>query len=196
MVVVWPATAGWLAQVVAQFGTTVSEGDAGVLCAALSGLSKALWDTYVYPASAADDEDGRARREDERARFDGVVAAVRGPNLLEGAIKGKDKGKGGGGSPRSSTDDANTSQENPKPKQDGVGELLDIAGGLLNKDKNKDKKKDDREMRDNPDSRDIGNQRISSDPKPAAATAPSTAPTTQRNVSGRTRGLREENNKP
>jgi hypothetical protein len=116
------------------------------------------------------------------------------PNLLEGALKGKEKGKGGGGgSPRSSTDDANTSQENPKPKQDSVGELLDIAGGLLNKDKNKDKKKDDREMRDNPDSRDIGNQRISSDPKPAAATAPSTAPTTQRNVSGRTRGLREEN---
>ena len=62
---------------------------------------------------------------------------------------------------------------------------------MLNKDKNKDKKKDDREMRDNPDSRDVGNQRISSEPK--AATAPSTAPTTQRNVSGRTRGAREEN---
>ena len=116
------------------------------------------------------------------------------PNLLEGALKGKDKGKGGGGgSPRSSADDANAPLENPKPRQDSVGELLDIAGGLLNKDKNKDKKKEDRDMRENPESRDIGNQRISSEPKPAAATAPSTAPTTQRNVSGRTRGLREEN---
>jgi hypothetical protein len=81
LVVVWPTMAGSLAQVVAEFGASVSEGDAGPLCAAVSGLSKALWDTYVYPASAADDEDERVRREAERARFDSVVAAVRGPNL-------------------------------------------------------------------------------------------------------------------
>jgi hypothetical protein len=81
LVVVWPATAGSLAHVVAEFGATVAEGDAGALCAALSRLSDALWDIYVRPASATDDEDEHARREDERQRFDGVVAAVRGPNL-------------------------------------------------------------------------------------------------------------------
>ena len=81
LVVVWPATTGSLAHVVADFGGTMSEGDAGALCAALTRLSDALWDTYVRPASAADDEDERARREGERQRFDSVVAAVRRPNV-------------------------------------------------------------------------------------------------------------------
>jgi hypothetical protein len=81
LVVVWPAMAGWSARVVAEFGASVSEGDAGALCAALSGLSKALWDTYTYPASAAGDQEERTRREDERQRFDSVVPAVREPNL-------------------------------------------------------------------------------------------------------------------
>src|SRR5438270_1283958 len=81
LVVVWPAVVGSLARVVVAFDATVADGDVGTLCAALSRLSKALWDTYVHPASAAGDEEERARREGERARFDGVVAAVCRPNL-------------------------------------------------------------------------------------------------------------------
>jgi hypothetical protein len=102
-----------------------------------------------------------------------------------------------------------------KPEDNAVGDLLDIAGGLLNKNK-KDKKTDERDMRDSgrdsrdaaPRGNDIGNERISNepprritgdepisaDPRPArpATTAPSTtAPATQRNVSGRTRDARD-----
>jgi hypothetical protein len=81
LVVVWPAVAGSLARVVVGLDATVADGDVGALCSALSGLSKALWDTYVHPVSATDDEDERAQREDERRRLDSVVAAVREPNL-------------------------------------------------------------------------------------------------------------------
>jgi hypothetical protein len=81
VVVVWPATAGSLSQAVAPVATTVSEGHAGSLCAALTRLSDALWDVYVRPASAAADGQERERREHERQQFDGVVAAVREPNL-------------------------------------------------------------------------------------------------------------------
>jgi hypothetical protein len=81
VVVVWPATVGSLSHTVAPVATTVSDGDAGSMCAALTRLSDALWDVYVRPASAAVDEQERGRREDERQQFDGVVAAVREPNL-------------------------------------------------------------------------------------------------------------------
>lgn len=81
VVVMWRATVGSRAQVVAPVPAAVSEDDAGLLGAALTRLSEALWETYVRPASAADDEEERLRREDERLRFDGVVAAVRTPNL-------------------------------------------------------------------------------------------------------------------
>jgi hypothetical protein len=117
---------------------------------------------------------------------------------------------------------ADSAPDKAKPRDDTVGELLDLAGGLLNKNKKKDKKdneKDMRDQRDNPPrSNDLGNERISSEPPPRAntdagakgdarisgdqpisadpraarpATNPSTAPATQRNVSGRTRDARD-----
>jgi hypothetical protein len=79
--VVWPASVGSLAHVVAQVPASISEEQARALCGALSRLSGALWDMYVRPASAAVDEQERRRREHERERFDGVVAALRKPNL-------------------------------------------------------------------------------------------------------------------
>jgi hypothetical protein len=81
VVVVWPASVGSFAQVVAQFGADVSEEGAGSLCAALSRLSEALWDTYVRPASATEDGQERSGREYERAQFEGVAATLRQPNL-------------------------------------------------------------------------------------------------------------------
>jgi hypothetical protein len=85
MVVVWPASVGSLAHVVAQLGADVSEERAGSLCAALSGLSEALWDTYVRRASATEDEQERSRREHEREQFDDVVEALRVLHRLAGA---------------------------------------------------------------------------------------------------------------
>jgi hypothetical protein len=90
LVVVWRATVGSYAHVVAEFDATVADGDAGALCAALTRLSEALWGTYVRPPSAADDDEERARREDELQQVDGVVTAVRRPNLPDesGALIG------------------------------------------------------------------------------------------------------------
>lgn len=76
LVVVWPSTVGSRAHVVVQV-----DDDAEGLCEALSRLSEALWDTYVRPASATDDEQEHRRREHERQRFDSVVAAIGKPNL-------------------------------------------------------------------------------------------------------------------
>jgi hypothetical protein len=93
---------------------------------------------------------------------------------------------------------ADSTPDKARPKDDAVGDLLDIAGGLLNKNKKKDKdrtnERDMRDSRDNPTRpSDPGNDRISSDPPAASppATVPSTAPATQRNVSGRTRDARD-----
>jgi len=77
----WPANVGALARAVAQAGPGVSERDATHLCAELSRLSEAMWNTYVRPASAAVDEQERTRREYERERLDTVTSAVRKPNL-------------------------------------------------------------------------------------------------------------------
>jgi hypothetical protein len=111
------------------------------------------------------------------------------PDLLGGNKKDKkDKSRSrGGDEPRSSTDDGRdtggTSRDNAarggQQPQDPVGGLLDIAGGLLNKDKNKSNKGNERNSggsRDYQDSgggrdprgdagrsRDIGEDRISGD---------------------------------
>jgi hypothetical protein len=76
LVVVWPSTVGSRAHAV-----VLVDADADGLCEALTRLSEAMWDTYVRPASATDDEQEHRRREHERQRFDGVVAAIRKPNL-------------------------------------------------------------------------------------------------------------------
>jgi hypothetical protein len=81
VVVVWSAPVGSLARVVGSLPSAVSNEDAGSVCAAMTRLSEALWDTYVRPASAAGDEQERSRREHERQQFDGVAGAVRAPNL-------------------------------------------------------------------------------------------------------------------
>lgn len=81
----WPAAVGSVARVVGKVPSGVGAELASGLCAALGGLSQALWDTYVCPASAAVDDAERARREDERERFDAVVAALREPNVPDEA---------------------------------------------------------------------------------------------------------------
>src|SRR6266545_1881868 len=85
VVVVWPATVGSLAHVIVDLDATVADEDAGALCGALSRLSQVLWDTYVRPASAADDDDERERRAHERQQLGIVVAALREPNLADGS---------------------------------------------------------------------------------------------------------------
>lgn len=47
----------------------------------LTMLSRALWDTYVAPASAADDEQERNQRDSEREGLGEVLEALRSPNL-------------------------------------------------------------------------------------------------------------------
>ncbi|MGX6605959.1 hypothetical protein ACWKSP_28100 [Micromonosporaceae bacterium Da 78-11] len=81
IVVVWPVSVGSLAQVVAEVTPGTPEEYAAALCAALSRLSQALWDTYVRPASAADDEPERLRREEEREQFDSVPEALDEPSM-------------------------------------------------------------------------------------------------------------------
>jgi hypothetical protein len=109
------------------------------------------------------------------------------PNLLGNVLnKGKDKkSKDGGksrdaGDSRSSVDEAKPT-EKANPREDAIGGLLDLAGGLLNKDKDKDKKRDDRrampEQRDAREPggardgaappRDIGDPPVSGSPRPA-----------------------------
>ena len=70
-----------MANDVASVGLAVSEQDVLRLCAELTGLSRALWEVYVRSASSAVEEQEREHREDERQRFDRVVAAVRSPVL-------------------------------------------------------------------------------------------------------------------
>jgi hypothetical protein len=135
-------------------------------------------------------------------------------NAARGKKDKKDKNSQPGDEPINrdpKADNRDTPDNTAKPKDNPVGDLIDIAGGLLNKNK-KDKKTDERDMRDsrdNPPARpaDPGNERISNDPprrisgdEPISAdprtarpaTTPSTtAPTTQRNVSGRTRDARD-----
>jgi hypothetical protein len=81
VVVTWPAAAGWVAHDVAPTPADAPERDVLRLCATLTAQSRALWDVYVRPASSFDDAGDREQREDERQRFDVVVAAVRSPNL-------------------------------------------------------------------------------------------------------------------
>jgi hypothetical protein len=81
VLVTWPVGVGSLAQVVAPMPAHLPAEQVGALCAALSRLSQVLWDTYVRPASAAEDEPERLRREEEREQFGGVPEALREPSL-------------------------------------------------------------------------------------------------------------------
>jgi hypothetical protein len=80
ILVVWPASTGSYAETVVTLAESVSDRQAAVLCAELSRLSQALWDTYARPASAAEDEMEQAQREEEREQFEYVVDALREPN--------------------------------------------------------------------------------------------------------------------
>jgi hypothetical protein len=103
------------------------------------------------------------------------------PDILGGGGGKKDKEKDKsrdkpigdqpiGREPRSAND---ARDRNANPTDDPIGGLVDLAGGLLGGDKNKDRGGEKREMRDA-----TGDQRISSDPdaprKPAATTGPTT----------------------
>ena len=81
VVATWSSSVGALARVVVAVGAEVSDDAAILLCAQLSRLSEALWDTYVRPATAAEDDDERERRDHERDQLEGAVAIVRTPNL-------------------------------------------------------------------------------------------------------------------
>jgi hypothetical protein len=51
VVAVWPASVGALTHPVARLSPNVVEDQARELCGALSGLSSALWEVYIRPAS-------------------------------------------------------------------------------------------------------------------------------------------------
>jgi hypothetical protein len=109
------------------------------------------------------------------------------PDLLDGGKKDKEKPRGDQpGQPRSSSD-GNRDLHGDRAadvSNDPVGGLVDLAGGLLG-----GKKKDEHSQRG---MRDIGDERISSDPSSAPKPAPAatTTPATQRTVSGKTKALR------
>jgi hypothetical protein len=119
------------------------------------------------------------------------------PDLLNGGKKKKEKTPRGDepigrdeAPPRSSREGDAQPKDNAKGGEDVVGDLLNIAGGLL--DKNKKKKEEDRpDSREMRDGQNAGDERISSDPKRSPATAPATAPSGGRKVSGRTRDARD-----
>jgi hypothetical protein len=81
LLAIWTQGIGNHAQTVTRIEDTVRADDAAVLCEELSQLSLALWDTYVRPASAADNEQERYQRDFERESFTSVLAALRSPNL-------------------------------------------------------------------------------------------------------------------
>lgn len=64
-----------------QTGDIVTGDDAAALCEELSQLSGALWDAYVRPASAVDEEQERFQRDSEREVFTEVLEALRSPNV-------------------------------------------------------------------------------------------------------------------
>lgn len=80
LIAMWPVGIGSQARM-AGSAATVNPDLAVVLGHELTGLSAALWDTYVRPASAvAGDEQERWRREEERKELDAVVGFLRAPN--------------------------------------------------------------------------------------------------------------------
>lgn len=81
LLAIWTQGIGNHAQILTRIEDTVRADDAAVLCEELSQLSLALWDTYVRPASAANEEQERYQRDSEREAFSSVLAALQSPNL-------------------------------------------------------------------------------------------------------------------
>ncbi|WP_327042821.1 hypothetical protein OG400_12425 [Micromonospora ureilytica] len=81
LTVVWAAARGFRSLLIGRLRPAMSDEQAGRLSAELTGLSQALWETYVRPASSFVDDDERQRREEEREQLDAVASALRKPNL-------------------------------------------------------------------------------------------------------------------
>ena len=86
----WPSGRACRAKVLAVLPDGVLAEDVDRLASALDGLSEALWDTYVHPASQfGDPEEPNTeawRWGLERAGFEEALAAVRGPRLPEHGV--------------------------------------------------------------------------------------------------------------
>ena len=81
LTVVWAAAKGSRSLLIGRLRPAVSDEQAGRLSAALTGLSQALWETYVRPASSVVDDDERQRREEKREQLGTVTSALLKPNL-------------------------------------------------------------------------------------------------------------------
>lgn len=81
LVAVWAQGVAHRALTIARLPDDVVTELANELADELTMLSRALWDTYVAPAGAADDEQERNQRDFEREGFGEVLEALRSPNL-------------------------------------------------------------------------------------------------------------------
>ncbi|MFG1849564.1 hypothetical protein [Micromonospora carbonacea] len=81
LTVVWATAKGSHSFLIGQLRPAASDEQAWRLSAELTRLSQALWDTYMRPASSAEDADERRRREDEREQLSTVAFALQKPNL-------------------------------------------------------------------------------------------------------------------
>jgi hypothetical protein len=79
---VWSVGVGHRGADVAVLNAAVPTEQVERLCEALTGLSETMWDTYVRPASAVeDDEQEQWRRGEQRAGFAQVLESVKAPEL-------------------------------------------------------------------------------------------------------------------
>lgn len=82
LLAVWPTGLGHRTTSVAgDLSAAIDQTAVERLCAKLTELSEVLWDTYVHPASATDDEADREDADAERERLGEVTSALRSPNL-------------------------------------------------------------------------------------------------------------------
>ncbi|MCA1229825.1 hypothetical protein [Saccharopolyspora sp. 6M] len=84
VVATWPCGTGAVAETATELPQQLSAEQGLRLADALSGLSRHLWRTYTRPASAVDSLELNSegwQREQERQAFDGVIPALRKPNL-------------------------------------------------------------------------------------------------------------------
>jgi hypothetical protein len=81
LVAVWAQGVAHRALTVARLSGAVTAELANELADELTMLSRALWDTYLLSASAAEDEQERNQRDSEREGLGEVLEALRSPNL-------------------------------------------------------------------------------------------------------------------
>lgn len=81
LVAVWAQGVAHRALTVARLSGAVTAELANELADELTMLSRAIWDTYVAPASAAEDEQERNQRDSEHEGLGEVLEALRSPNL-------------------------------------------------------------------------------------------------------------------